>query len=217
MKQYIRKNRLLCSFYTLFRKYSLRKKQLGFCGKDVRIDYPIDVTQPENLFLYDNTIISAGATIYCERARFIMKKNAGAACGLMVVCGNHAQIVGRWSRSVTDRDKEPLSHDHNYDRDIVVEEDVRMGANVTLLSGVRIGRGSTIGNGSVCRMDVPPYAVVMGNPARVIRFNFTPCEILEHEKILYSKGDRLPFYTLKSNYERYYINRMEEIRQYKQI
>ncbi|MEU9009416.1 acyltransferase [Streptomyces sp. NPDC048479] len=54
-------------------------------------------------------------------------------------------------------------------RDIVVEEDVFLGARVTILPGVTIGRGAAVGAGSVVTKDVPPEAVVAGNPARVIR------------------------------------------------
>lgn len=52
---------------------------------------------------------------------------------------------------------------------IHVEEDVFMGARVTVLPGVRIGRGAAVGAASVIAKDVPPGAVVVGNPAREIR------------------------------------------------
>lgn len=51
---------------------------------------------------------------------------------------------------------------------VVVEDDVSIGGNVTILPGIRIGKGSFIGAGSVVTKNVPPYAVVVGNPARVI-------------------------------------------------
>ncbi|MGW0770918.1 acyltransferase [Streptomyces sp. NPDC002676] len=54
-------------------------------------------------------------------------------------------------------------------KDIVVEEDVFIGARVTVLPGVTIGRGSAVGAGSVVTKDVPAETVVAGNPARVIR------------------------------------------------
>ncbi|UUN31033.1 acyltransferase [Streptomyces sp. FIT100] len=53
--------------------------------------------------------------------------------------------------------------------DIVVEEDVFLGARVTILPGVTIGRGAAVGAGSVVTKDVPPEVVVAGNPARMIR------------------------------------------------
>lgn len=53
--------------------------------------------------------------------------------------------------------------------DIVVEEDVFLGARVTILPGVTIGRGAAVGAGSVVTRDVAPETVVGGNPARLIR------------------------------------------------
>ena len=51
----------------------------------------------------------------------------------------------------------------------VVEDFVRIGANSTILPGVKIGRNSLIGAGSVVIKDVPPDSVAVGNPARVIK------------------------------------------------
>lgn len=51
----------------------------------------------------------------------------------------------------------------------VVESQARIGANSTLLPGVRIGRNALVGAGSVVVRDVPPDTVVAGNPARVVK------------------------------------------------
>jgi len=51
----------------------------------------------------------------------------------------------------------------------IVEDQVSIGSNVTILP-IRIGRGAVIGAGSVITKDVPPWAVVAGNPARVLRY-----------------------------------------------
>ncbi|CAI6094368.1 hypothetical protein V2G26_015057 [Clonostachys chloroleuca] len=56
-----------------------------------------------------------------------------------------------------------------YGRPITVGEDCWIGGNVTILPGVTIGDGCTIGAASVVTKDVPPYHVVAGNPARIIR------------------------------------------------
>jgi acetyltransferase-like isoleucine patch superfamily enzyme len=56
---------------------------------------------------------------------------------------------------------------------IIIDDDVWIGINSIILSGVRIGKGAVIGAGSVITKDIPPYAVVGGNPARVIKFRFS--------------------------------------------
>jgi acetyltransferase-like isoleucine patch superfamily enzyme len=53
--------------------------------------------------------------------------------------------------------------------DIVVEDDVWLGTGAKVMDGIRIGRGAIVGAGAVVTHDVPPYTVVAGVPARVIR------------------------------------------------
>lgn len=53
--------------------------------------------------------------------------------------------------------------------DVVVEDDVWLGANVVVTSGVRIGRGAIVAAGAVVTKDVPPYAIVGGVPAKVLK------------------------------------------------
>ncbi len=57
-------------------------------------------------------------------------------------------------------------------RDTVVGHDVWFGYGALILPGARIGTGSIIGAGSVVRGDIPPYAIVTGNPGEVRRFRF---------------------------------------------
>ncbi len=55
-------------------------------------------------------------------------------------------------------------------RPVVIEDFVWCGANVTLLPGVTIGEGAVVGAGSVVSRDVPPCAVVAGNPAVIVKY-----------------------------------------------
>lgn len=55
---------------------------------------------------------------------------------------------------------------------ITVEDDVWLGYGVTICSGVKIGQGAIVAAGSVVVKDVPPYAIVGGNPAKFIKWRF---------------------------------------------
>jgi len=63
---------------------------------------------------------------------------------------------------------------HPYSKgDVVIGNDVYIGYHVIILSGVAIGDGAAIGAGSVVTKDVPPYAIVAGNPAQIVRYRFS--------------------------------------------
>lgn len=57
--------------------------------------------------------------------------------------------------------------------DIIVGDDVWVGYGATILSGVHIGQGAVIAAGAVVNKDVPPYAIVGGIPAKVIKYRFS--------------------------------------------
>lgn len=61
--------------------------------------------------------------------------------------------------------------------DVAIGNDVWIGHQAVILSGVTLGDGVVVGAGSVVRQSVPPFAIVMGNPARVAGFRFTPEQI----------------------------------------
>lgn len=63
--------------------------------------------------------------------------------------------------------------------DIIVDDDVWIGYRATILSGVHIGRGVVIAAGAVVTKDVPPYSIVGGVPARIIKYRFSK-EIIEY-------------------------------------
>ena len=71
--------------------------------------------------------------------------------------------------------------------DIVIEDDVWIGFRSTILSGVHIGQGAVVAAGSVVTKDVPPYAIVGGVPAKVIKYRFSQDMINKLMNVDYSK------------------------------
>ena len=61
--------------------------------------------------------------------------------------------------------------------DVIIGNDVWIGRRAMILSGVTIGDGAVIAAGALVAKDVPPYAVVGGNPAKVLRYRFTEEQI----------------------------------------
>ena len=67
--------------------------------------------------------------------------------------------------------------------DIIIKNDVWIGANCTLIDNITIGNGAVIAAGAVVTKDVPPYAVVGGNPAKIIKYRFSKELIDEIESL----------------------------------
>ena len=63
--------------------------------------------------------------------------------------------------------------------DVDIGNDVWLGAGCVVLSGVRIGHGAVVGCRAVVGRDVPDYAIVAGNPAKIVRMRFEPTQIDE--------------------------------------
>ena len=156
--------------------------QFGYFGKDASIARPCDLKNPKNIYLYDFARIGCRSTIMTMgNSKFIMKRGCLTAEGLVVVTSNHRQHIGQFLQG---------NNEDNEYKDIIVEEDVWIGINVTLLVGAHIGRGAIIGACSVVTKEIPPYAVAVGNPAKVIKFKWSIDDILKHESMLYPQNER---------------------------
>ena len=166
---------------------SLDRSKYGYIADDVSLIPPLNIRNPKNVFLYGHNKIE-DATITTIIGKFIMKKGSAAAEGLSVHSGNHMQVVGKFYRTVTNEDK--IKSGKPFDKDIIVEEDVWIGCNVTLLAGAHLGRSSVIAAGAVVNKEIPPYCIAGGVPAKPIKFKWTIEQILEHESKLYPEEER---------------------------
>ena len=73
--------------------------------------------------------------------------------------------------------------------DLVIGDDVWIGYGSTILSGVHIGQGAIVAAGALVTKDVPPYAIVGGVPAKMIKFRFSEETIQELMKLDYAQLD----------------------------
>ena len=87
--------------------------------------------------------------------------------------------------------------------EIIVGHDVWIGANAVILSGVNIGNGAVVAAGAVVNKDVPPYAVVGGVPAKLIKMRFEPEQIAALEKIQWWNW---PLEKIRANLDLFYAS-----------
>ena len=98
--------------------------------------------------------INYGVSIGCTESILI-----GNRCRL----GPYVMIVDSAFHELLDRSKRPPSEP------VIIEDDVWIGAKASIMPGVTIGRGSVVGTSAVVTRDVPPFSVVAGVPAKVVK------------------------------------------------
>lgn len=161
------------------------KRCMKHCGKGVYIrPMSSDIKGLWNLSVGDSTSIPKGSTIYCTDAACTIGKKVLFGPKPTIITGDHRiDILGKYMTDVTVEDKF-VDGVNVYDQPVVIEDDVWCGANVTILKGVTIGHGSVVAAGAVVTKSFPPYSIIGGIPAKLIKMRFTEEEIMEHERML---------------------------------
>lgn len=157
---YLFASRLPDSFYRI----NIGQKRLrGFCakmilekcGKNVNIETGA-VFSP-SVELGDNSGIGIRARV---NGKVIIGKDVMMGPEVCIYTKNHA----------FDRTDIPMNlQGVTAEKPVIIGDDVWIGARVIILPGVHIGTGAVIGAGSVVTKDVPDYAVIGGNPARILK------------------------------------------------
>lgn len=170
----------------LLLKSAFRKHGKHFIfDPDARYTYP-------NIEVGDDVSIGDGAMLLASESKIIIGNKVMFGPKVSLIGGNHnTSVVGKFMYDV--RDKRPKD-----DQDVIIEDDVWIGAGAIVLKGVRVGRGSIIAAGAVVIKDVKPYTVVGGAPAKVISLRFEELEtISKHEALLYPAQERLSNETIR--------------------
>lgn len=124
-----------------------------------------------------------GTIIYCTLAPCTIGRKVIFGPRPTIITGDHrVDVLGKFIVDVSDNEKLP-----NTDLPVVIEDDVWCGANVTILKGVTIGHGSIVAAGAVVTKSFPPYSIVGGVPAKLIRKRFSQDDAASNDKKLYGK------------------------------
>ena len=180
MKRIIKNNRFVRGLYFFYNSYfGAKRRSFGYLAENTIITPPYNFGNKRNIFIYDNVGIGSNSFISATNAKFIIKGNCAIAENFTVHTGNHANIIGMFVSDINESNKPK-----GYDNDVIIEKDVWIGCNVTLLSGVNVGRGSIIAAGSVVTKDVESYSIYAGNPAKKIKNRFDNDEqFIKHIKL----------------------------------
>lgn len=175
---------------------SSRRDRYGYIAPTATVLMPA-YGNKAHTYIYDYVSIGEGSRTVNTLGKFIIKKYSRAAPNLTVICQNHNfSEVGTFPGS-------PKWHTTQIAEDVIVEDYVWIGANVTLCPGVHIGRGCLVAAGAVCvkSKKYPPYTIIGGNPAKVIKYRFTLEEQIKHEELVCPKEERLDIAYLTKCYE----------------
>lgn len=130
-------------------------------GKGSKVHPTVILRQGERIeigshcLLNHNNVLQAGK----EFGKIKIGNYVHTGANVMIFAFNH---------SIDEIDVPSILQDY-YDADVIIEDDVWIGAGSVILAGTCIGKGSVIAAGSVVNKDIPPYSIAGGIPAKVLK------------------------------------------------
>lgn len=181
------------------------KKQYGL-GENCFIGYNVILHRHHYL---DSEIVTGRDCLIAEETNIdytgglILGSHVAISEGVKILTHNHELHGGAQGEDKRKCEITPLH----------IHDNVWIGARAFIQPGVKeIGRGALIGAGSIVRNKIPPYAIVVGNPAKIVGFVYTPEQVEEFERGKYTENERTDFEKYQRTYEKYFINRVSEIK-----
>ena len=145
------------------------KKGFKTCGVNTKVGAGCELKPLKNISVGNYVEIGPRALFWTTRANIIIKNH--------VIFGPN--IVGKYIMDISDEEK-PME----CDSDVVIEDDVWIGCNATILKGVHIQTGTIIAAGSVVTTSTDPYGIYGGVPAKKIKERFTPEQLKHHLEVI---------------------------------
>lgn len=173
-------------------------------GKNLSVEYDVNISRQHYLdgkiTIGDNVLLAKHVFIDYS-GELILHDGVAIANGVIIETHTHHLERGRGGGAIQSR--------------------LEIGDGVKILSRSyiadtchSIGRYARIGAGTYVRNNIPPYAIVMGNPAKIVGFLYSPEEMEEFEKENYPESERTPVDKYSQWYEKYFRSRSKEIKSF---
>jgi len=146
-------------FFTAFVRYLLYKPFFKKAGRKNFVQYGVIIHSFKN--------VSLGSGVYINHHVEIISGDAGIAIGNNVMIGQYAKLFA--TNHEHSNVNVPMTKQELTSKRINICDDVWIGANAIILSGVTIGKGAIVGAGAVVTKNVAGYAIVGGVPAKLIK------------------------------------------------
>lgn len=151
----------------IIRKYFYYKNRMKFGNIGKKSILPLvrmrHYSYPENIFISDKVSIGTEAWMYATpKSKIIIKDGTIIAPRCKIYTRNH---------NYDSEDLKAIPYDDiQWVADVIINEGCWIGESVIILPGVELGKGVIVGAGSVVTKSIPDYAVVAGNPAKIVKY-----------------------------------------------
>lgn len=151
---------LFSSFAYYLHEHVTWRRVLKQQGKYNRIHSRASIRNAHNIIMGNNVRITMDCCIWAgEDAKIIMGNDILIGPGSKIFCGNHG----------TKNNGIAMTYQDRVEKDVIIEDDIWIGANCIITSGVKICKGAVVAAGSVVTKNVDENTVVGGVPAKVIK------------------------------------------------
>jgi acetyltransferase-like isoleucine patch superfamily enzyme len=151
---------VLSSFLYFLNEHVIWRRKIHSLDGNYRIHSRASIRNAQNIFLGSDVRITMDCCIWAEKnSKIVFGNNVLVGPGVKMFCGNHG----------TSLNGIPMTYQDRKENDIIIGNDVWIGANSVITSGVKVSDGAVVAAGSVVTKDVPVNAVVGGIPAKLIK------------------------------------------------
>jgi len=149
---------ILVSFGYYLYEHVLWRKHVNLKGK-ARIHPTASIRNAKNVYVGENSHVNHCCCIWAEKeSKIILGDNLLMGPGVKIFSANHGHELGI-----------PMTYQKRVEADVIIGDNVWLGSNTIILSGVKIGSGTIVAAGSVVSKDLPENVIAGGIPAKIIK------------------------------------------------